>query len=255
MRPLTDETPKPLLTVRGKRLIEWHLEALARAGVREVVANTAWLEDRFEPALGDGSRWGLRLHYTREGRDHGGALETAGGIAKALPLLGEVFWVVSGDVFLPGFPFDAAPARAVIDGPNAAHLWLVPNAPHHPRGDFWLLPDGRILGDADIGAPGIGASEGPPTGERLTWASVGVFRRRMFEAIVPGTRLPLRPLLDQAIAEQRLGGTRWGGSWTDVGTPQRLQALQDLDATSDDPTTPPMPAARSRAARAPSAEP
>src|SRR5512146_8624 len=103
MRPLTDACPKPLLEVRGKRLIEWHLEALARAGVREVVVNTAWLEDQFPPALGDGSRWGLAIAWSMEGRDHGGALETAGGMAKALPRLGladdEAFWVVSGDVW------------------------------------------------------------------------------------------------------------------------------------------------------------
>ena len=250
MRPLTDETPKPLLKVRGRRLIEWHLEALARAGVKEVVVNTAWLEDRFEPALGDGSRWGVRLHYSREGRDHGGALETAGGIAKALPLLGEVFWVVSGDVFLPGFPFDAAAARVVVHGRHSAHLWLVPNAPHHPRGDFWLRPDGRILGDIDMGA-----SRGDPTGERLTWASVGVFRRRLFESVVPGTRLPLRPLLDQAIAEQRLGGTRWNGSWTDVGTPERLQALQNPDEAGESPSAASVLAAQTSAHGVPVAEP
>lgn len=238
MRPLTDHTPKPLLTVRGTPLIEWHLQALARAGVQQVVVNTAWLEDRFEPALGDGSRWGVRMHYSREGRDHGGALETAGGIAKALPLLGEVFWVVSGDVFLPGFPFDAAPARSVIDGPRQAHLWLVPNAPHHPRGDFWLRPGGLIGGDAPVGEP-----EAAPCGERLTWASVGVFRRSLFAAVVPGTRLPLRPLLERAIADRRLGGTRWDGSWTDVGTPQRLQALQDPDAAGENPSAAHAPAA------------
>ena len=107
MRPLTDTTPKPLLPVRGKPLIEWHLEALARAGVREVVVNTAWLEEQFPAALGDGSRWGLSIRYSTEGRDHGGALETAGGIRKALPWLAprgdESFWVVSGDIFMPGF--------------------------------------------------------------------------------------------------------------------------------------------------------
>ncbi|MEY3475514.1 MAG: hypothetical protein RL087_1972 [Pseudomonadota bacterium] len=213
MRPLTDRCPKPLLTVRGKPLITWHLEALARAGVRDVVVNTAWLGEQFEPALGDGSRFGLRLHWSHEGRDHGGALETAGGIAKALPALGEVFWVVSGDVFLPGFVFDPAAARATLDGRHLAHLWMVPNAPHHPRGDFLL------------GADGLLRSEGE--GSRLTWASVGVFRREMFTGIAPGTRLPLRPLLDQAIAGQRLGGTRWDGAWTDVGTPERWAALQE----------------------------
>jgi MurNAc alpha-1-phosphate uridylyltransferase len=214
MRPLTDYTPKPLLQVRGRRLIEWHLQALANAGVREVVVNTAWLEEQFEPALGDGSRWGLRLHWSREKRDHGGALETAGGIAKALPLLGEVFWVVSGDVFLPDFVFDARPAQAAIEGKHLAHLWMVSNGAHHPHGDFSLGEDGLL-----------GKPEGVP---RLTWASVGLFRRSMFEGLRVGERVSLRPLLESAIAQRRLGGTHWAGAWTDVGTPERLTRLQDL---------------------------
>jgi len=129
LRPHTDHCPKPLLPVRGTPLIEWHLQALAAAGVQQVVINTAWLEGQFPAALGDGSRWGLQLHYSTEGRDHGGALETAGGIAKALPLLDEVFWVVSGDVFLPGFPF-----TGTLPPGRHCHLWMVANAPHHPRG-------------------------------------------------------------------------------------------------------------------------
>ena len=213
MRPLTDHTPKPLLRVRGRALIEWHLLALQRAGVREVVVNTAWLEEQFPEALGDGSRFGLRLHYSMEGRDHGGALETAGGIAKALPLLGETFWVVSGDVFVPGFGFDPAAAAGVLDGRHDAQLWMVPNAPHHPRGDFALRHDGLLQTDAG-------------TGERLTWASVGLFGAALFRGITPGTRLPLRPLLERSIARARLGGTRWDGPWTDVGTPERLASLQ-----------------------------
>lgn len=211
MRPLTDHTPKPLLHVRGQRLIEWHLQALAAAGVREVVVNTAWLEEQFEPALGDGARWGVRLHWSREGRDHGGALETAGGIAKALPLLDETFWVVSGDVFLPGFGFDPTPAHAVTAGAHLAHLWMVPNAPHHPRGDFSLGEDGLLGMD--------------PDGPRLTWASVGLFHCAMFEGVTVGQRLALRPLLEAAIAQHRLGGSRWSGAWTDVGTPERLASL------------------------------
>jgi MurNAc alpha-1-phosphate uridylyltransferase len=219
MRPLTDHTPKPLLRVRGQRLIEWHLQALAAAGVREVVVNTAWLEEQFEPALGDGARWGVQLHWSREGRDHGGALETAGGIAKALPLLGEAFWVVSGDVFLPGFAFDATPAQAVVDGAHLAHLWMVPNAPHHPRGDFFLGGDGLLGTDNDIHTDN--------NSPRLTWASVGLFHRAMFEHLPVGQRLALRPLLESAIAQRRLGGTRWDGAWTDVGTPERLASLQE----------------------------
>jgi MurNAc alpha-1-phosphate uridylyltransferase len=211
MRPLTDACPKPLLPVRGKRLIEWHLEALARAGVREVVVNTAWLEEQFPAALGDGSRWGLRLHYSLEGRDHGGALETAGGIAKALPLLGETFWVVSGDVWLPGFPFDASEADGFARDTALAQLWLVPNAPHHPKGDFSIAEDGF--------ASTTGAS-------KMTWASVGLFRAAMFEGIAPGTRMALRPLLDAAIARHALRARRWDGEWVDVGTAERLAALQ-----------------------------
>ena len=211
LRPLTDHTPKPLLQVRGKALIEWHLEALARAGVHEVVVNTAWLEDQFPALLGDGSRWGLRLHYSMEGRHHGGALETAGGIAKALPLLGDVFWVVSGDVFLPGFAFEAEAVARFARSPRSAHLWMVRNAPHHPGGDFL------------VDAAGLLRNAGP--GERLTWASVGLFRAAMFEGIAPGTRLPLRPLLDKAIGQHRLGGELWPGEWTDVGTAERLAGL------------------------------
>ena len=134
MRPLTDHCPKPLLKVRGKPLIEWHLDALAAAGVSQVVINTAWLEEQFPAALGDGSRWGLHIRYSQEGRDHGGALETAGGIAKALPLLtstrNECFWVVSGDVFLPGFDFDARHAERFARSAEWGHQWLVANAPH-----------------------------------------------------------------------------------------------------------------------------
>jgi MurNAc alpha-1-phosphate uridylyltransferase len=206
LRPLTDITPKPLLPVRGKALIEWHLESLARAGVHQVVINTAWLEEQFPAALGDGARWGLRVRYSMEGRDHGGALETAGGIAKALPWLGDLFWVVSGDVFLPGFDFDAGAAQRFAASERLAHLWLVPNAPHHPRGDFAIGADGLVCDE----------------GERLTWASVGLFRAEMFAAIAPGTKLPLRPLLDRAAAQKRLGAQRWSGRWVDVGTVERL---------------------------------
>jgi len=207
LRPHTDHTPKPLLPVRGQPLIVWHLQALAAAGVRRVVVNTAWLEDQFPVALGDGSRWGLQLHHSMEGRDHGGALETAGGIAKALPLLGEVFWVVAGDVFLPGFNFTG---RLVPE--RNAHLWLAPNAAHHPQGDFGLDAQGRL-------------TSGQP-GPRWTWASVGLFRRTMFAGIAPGTRLALRPVLEREIAAGRASGEVWSGAWTDVGTPERWASLQ-----------------------------
>ena len=214
MRPLTDTCPKPLLVVRGKPLIEWHLEALARAGVRQVVINTAWLEEQFPALLGDGSRWGLAIRYSTEGRDHGGALETAGGIAKALPWLaqgpGDAFWVVSGDVFLPGFAFDAADAARFAQSTEQAHLWLVANAPHHPQGDFGI--------DA---ASGLATTHEP----RRTWASVGLFRAGMFSTVAPGAHLKLRPLLDDALVHGRLGAEVWAGPWTDVGSAERLKAL------------------------------
>jgi len=210
MRPITDHTPKPLLVVRGKRLIEWHLDALAAGGVREVVINTAWLEEQFPALLGDGSRYGLAIRYSTEGRDHGGALETAGGIAKALPWLGEAFWVVSGDVFIPGFRFDPLVAQGFVAGRGLAHLWLVPNAPHHPRGDFGIDASGMAVADA---------------AERFTWASVGLFRAALLDGVVPGTRAALRPCLDGAIAARRISAERWDGEWTDVGTPERWAAL------------------------------
>ncbi len=162
MRPLTDAVPKPLLKVAGKPLIEWQITALARAGVRDLVINTAWLEDQFPAALGDGSRWNLRIRYSHEGRDHGGALETAGGIATALPWLVDsddsAFWVVSADIFSPDFDFDSPAVSAMHDDPaRLGHLWLVDNPPFHPAGDFGLDAHGRALAD------GVG-----PDGRRWT---------------------------------------------------------------------------------------
>lgn len=214
MRPLTDHTPKPLLMVRGKPLIVWHLEALARDGVREVVVNTAWLEDRIVDTLGDGGRYGVSIRYSLEGRDHGGALETAGGMAKALPWLtderADCFWVVSGDVFLPGFRFDAAAAERFARGAMLAHLWLVPNAPHHPEGDFGITPQG------------LASRTDTP---RLTWASVGLFRAAIVEGVTVGDRLPLTPLLRAGADAGRISAERYDGRWTDVGTVERLEAL------------------------------
>jgi MurNAc alpha-1-phosphate uridylyltransferase len=218
MRPLTDHTPKPLLEVRGRRLIEWHLLALARAGVRDVVINTAWLEEQFPAVLGDGSRYGVRIAYSMEGRDHGGALETAGGIAKALPMLAtkphDVFWVVSGDVFVPDFNFDPAHARNFSEHGQLAHLWLVANAPHHPRGDFGMTPEGFAVLDAP---------------ERYTWSSLALMRPGLVAGVTSGTRAALRPCLEAAIRQRRVSAERWNGAWTDVGTPERLAALESAD--------------------------
>jgi len=218
MRPLTDATPKPLLPVHGKPLIEWHLEALARDGVRQVVINTAWLEEQIPAALGSGARWGVDIHYSMEGRDHGGALETAGGIAKALPLLGDAFWVLAGDVFVPGFVFDPAATQRFTDGGMLAHLWLVANPQHHLKGDFGLGADGMVLGEA---------------AQQFTYSTIGLYRRALFEppwCDIPagntaGVAAPLAPLLRKAIAQGRVSGEIYRGSWTDVGTPERLVQL------------------------------
>ena len=236
MRPLTDTCPKPLLKVRGKPLIAWHLEALARDGVRDVVINTAYLEEQFEPALGDGSRWGLRIRYSHEQADHGGALETAGGIAKALPLLAEApggehaFWVLAGDVFVPGFKFDAEVAHAFAerrdhdarDGhttrQDLAQLWLVPNPAHVPQGDFALDAQGRVHHKDR-------APAGTPT---FTYSTIGLYRPDMVDGVTVGEKAALRPCFDRAIDSNRLSGQVHHGEWTDVGTPERLALLNNV---------------------------
>lgn len=217
MRPLTDTTPKPLLRLRGQALIEWHLHALAAGGVREVLINTAWLEEQFPATLGDGARYGLQLHYSQEGRDHGGALETGGGIAKALPWLtaagDEAFWVVSADVFMPDFRFDPAVAQAFAASDRLAHLWLTDNPPHKPQGDFGIGADGLALsGEAVL--------------PRYTWTCAGLFKAALFRHIPVGTVQPLRPALERGIAQRAITAQYFGGLWRDVGTPERLAELE-----------------------------
>ncbi len=201
MRPLTERTPKPLLQVGGKRLIEWHLEALARAGVRYVVINTSHLADRFPDALGDGSRYGLRIRYSYEGAT---PLETGGGMLRALPLLAsDTFIAINGDVWTD---FDSGTLPAQPDG--LAHLVMVDNPPHHPRGDF-VLRDGRLH---DEDAP------------RLTFAGIAVYRRALFDDLVPGV-FSIVPRLREAMRAGRVGGQHHTGAWSDVGTPERLSEL------------------------------
>jgi MurNAc alpha-1-phosphate uridylyltransferase len=212
MRPLTDATPKPLLPVRGRPLIEWHLLALAHAGVRDVVINTAWLEGQFPNALGDGRRYGLSIRYSFEGRDHGGALETAGAIAKAREWLGEACWVVSGDIHAPGFAYDAAAAQRFLGTGDDAHLWLVENPDFHRAGDFAL--QGGRLSRAVAPRP-------------WTYANLALVRTRIVDGVAPGTTAPLGPLLFASADAGRLSGEAWRGEWHNVGTPAQWQALQD----------------------------
>jgi len=206
MRPLTDLCPKPLLRVRGKPLIAYHLEKLARMGVQEVVINLAWLGEQLNEELGDGARWDLRIHYSRE---PAGALETGGGIFQALPLLGpEPFLVVNGDVFT-----DLDFAALSIADDALAQLVLVANPAHVPLGDFALV-EGYVL---EHGSP------------RWTYSGVGLFRPQLFAGCAAG-KFPLRPLLARASAAHRLGGELYRGVWNDVGTVERLAALQQGSA-------------------------
>lgn len=210
MRPLTDSCPKPLLQVQGRSLIEWHLQALSDAGVREVVVNAAWLEQRFPEVLGDGSRWGMHIRYSFEGRDYGGALDIAGGVAKALPQLGDAFWLVSGDIFAPDFRFDAAAAQAFAASDRLAHLWMVPNPGFHAQGDF------------GIDEQGLAVRETP---HRMTWSSLGLFKAALFAGLPVGRPQPLLPQLLAGIAQGRVSAEPYAGRWENVGTPEQLQAL------------------------------
>lgn len=208
MRPLTDTCPKPLLPVGGKPLIVWQIERLAAAGIRELVINHAHLGTQIEAALGDGARFGVKIRYSPEAE----ALETAGGIALALPLLGNApFLVVSADIYCE------CDYRTLLDGMQLSHeaqafLWMVDNRPWHPGGDF-ALRDGKLHLDG---------------GQRLTYANFGVFRPEMFAGIAPGTKLPLRPLFDAAIPAGRIQAARLDAMWDNLGTPAQLAAL---DAT------------------------
>ncbi|AIO33684.1 N-acetylmuramate alpha-1-phosphate uridylyltransferase MurU [Burkholderia pseudomultivorans] len=212
MRPLTDTCPKPLLEAGGKPLIVWQIEGLARAGIDTIVINHAWLGAQIEAALGDGSRWGVRLLYSAEGE----ALETAGGIAQALPLLERdgrptVFVAVSGDVFC-AFDYRTLAPRAermaALDAP-AMHLVMVPNPPFHPAGDF-ALADGRLSLD--------GAA-------RVTFGNIGLYDTRMFRDLAPGTRRALTPYYRAAIEAGRASGELYEGIWENVGTPAQLGEL------------------------------
>ena len=224
MRPLTDHTPKPLLEVGGKALIVWHIERLVAAGVTELVINHAHLGAQIEQALGDGSRFGARIQYSPETR----ALETAGGIANALPMLcpprplageglgREVFAVVNGDIYCD-YDFNRLHDHAAALGRNGdmAHLVLVDNPAHHPNGDF-LLRNGRIAPDSFILNP---------SSCKLTFSGIGLYHPGLFAHIPRGSIAPLAPLLREQIAQGRISGEHHGGLWIDVGTPQRLHDL------------------------------
>jgi MurNAc alpha-1-phosphate uridylyltransferase len=212
MRPLTDTLPKPLAAVRGKPLIVYHLEKLARLGVRTVVINLAWLGTRVCEALGDGAQWGLSIRYSEEGAE---ALDVGGGVFRALPWLGTApFLVVSADIYT-----DLEFATLRIADEAWAQLLLVPNPGHHPRGDFDLLQN-RVCEPADPQAP-----------RPWTYAGIGLFRRELFEGCLPG-KFPLLPSLRRAMAQRRLYGQTFTGLWSNVGTLAQLDALQRRGSTT-----------------------
>jgi len=201
MRPLTDVTPKPLLKVGGDYLIAYHLRSLVAAGITEIVINHAWLGEQLEQALGDGRQYGAQIHYSAEG-DVG--LETAGGIKRALPLLGDMpFLVVNGDVW-SDFPFASLPEIPA----GQAHLVLVDNPLFHLEGDF-SLQQGQVQSDG---------------GPKLTFSGIGLYRAELF-ATLPEGRAPLAPLLRSAMVTGAVSGEHYSGDWLDVGTPERLSAL------------------------------
>lgn len=204
MRPLTDATPKPLLRIGGQTLIERHIHALSRAGVTELVVNHAHLGEQIEKALGDGGAYGVRIVYSPEPE---GALETGGGIFNALPLLGEdPFLVVNADIWTD-FSFEH-----LLTGPaGLAHLVMVDNPPHHPEGDFSL-------------SEGLLSQRGP---RMLTFSGIGVYRPELFRDCRPGA-FPLAPLLREAMDAVKVGGEHFTGNWFDIGTPERLDAVNEV---------------------------
>jgi MurNAc alpha-1-phosphate uridylyltransferase len=252
MRPLTDTTPKPLLPVRGKPLMQWPLEALARGGFDGVVVNTAWLGTRISDLFKSvfvlqppsakrnqlSNKERLQIRYSHEGQDFGCALETAGGIARALPLLcpphasgagADVFWVLAGDVFAPDFVFTQAAVDRFVASDKLAHLWLVPNPEHNRKGDFGLSvsPD-----DAKSVGLALNLAQDDPR-PRYTYSTIGLYRSALFAppwCDIPagnphGLKAPLAPLLRAAMDQARVSAELYRGAWTDVGTPERLAQL------------------------------
>ena len=218
MRPLTDTIPKPLLQVQGKSLLAWHLEALAKAGLTQVVINHAWLGEQIEASLGSGKQFGLQIFYSREES----ALETAGGICKALLLLraNDYFLVINGDVFTPQFPIQGLIQRVLelrSQDQLLAHLVMVPNPPQHPHGDFYL-DQTMVRDDGYAGA----------TGAKLTFSGIGIYHHTLFKGLISGQSAKLAPILRKAMADNRVSGEKYLGSWHDVGSPERLAELNKL---------------------------
>ena len=234
MRPLTDHTPKPLLPVRGQPLMQWAMQGLQRGGVERLVINTAWLGEQIPQHFGavfdTAGLAPMHLHYSQEGVDFGGALETAGGIARALPQLAEVFWVAAGDVFAPDFVFAPEAYERFKASSQLAHIWLVPNPEHNLGGDFGLSAEGLALNLPKLTSPAAGTEQ-----LRYTFSTIALYKRAFFEAAwcpIPagnpaGAKAPLAAMLRAAMDNGAVSASLYTGAWTDVGTPERLSQLNN----------------------------
>ena len=268
MRPLTDHTPKPLLQVRGKPLMQWAMEGLARGGFTDFVINTAWLGEKismyFDGKIGLQPAYLLpkqllkseqkesnsvattvtvNIRYSHEGRDFGGALETAGGIVRALPLLCEgegddVFWVLAGDVFAPDFVFSQSAVDKFKASGKLAHIWLVPNPEHNLKGDFGLQNAEKITKKGGL-ALNEAANQGAFEGQTYTFSTIALYRKSLFSlpyCDIPagnphGIKAALAPLLRKAIAAHQVNAELYTGIWIDVGTPERLAQINQMTQT------------------------
>ena len=251
MRPLTDTTPKPLLKVHQKPLLWYPLKSLAAGGVDRVLINTAWLGEQFSVYFGEQfvapDNKAVSLSYSHEGLDFGGALETAGGIVRALPQLADVFWVAAGDIYAPEFEFSALAYESFTASPQLAHIWLVPNPAHNPKGDFGLSAEGLALnlpkttlmpGPASPNSPvlqALGPHPAPRAEQspRYTFSTIALYKRAFFEAAwcpIPagnteGVKAPLAAMLRAAMDQGLVSASLYEGLWVDVGTPERLAQL------------------------------
>ena len=235
MRPLTDVTPKPLLPVRGQPLMQWAMQALQRGGVTDLVINTAWLGEQIPQYFGSlfeaPGQAPMQLHYSQEGMDFGAALETAGGIARALPWLADTFWVAAGDVFAPEFEFSPEALAGFQASSQLAHIWLVPNPEHNLGGDFGVSADGLALNLCKLTGPATGAELA-----RYTFSTIALYKRAFFEAAwcnIPkgnpaGIKAPLAAMLRAAMDQGAVSASLYTGAWTDVGTPERLAQLNQI---------------------------
>ena len=252
MRPLSDHTPKPMLPVKGKPLMQWAMESMQRAGVQDLVVNTAWLGEQIPKHFGscfDGAQQvkpsenkPMQMHYSQEGEDFGEALETAGGIIRALPKLADVFWVAAGDVWMPDFSFAREAYASFAASKQLAHIWLVPNPAHNPRGDF-----GMALNPVDassnsapqsqpMGREGLALNlQSDSTAPRWTFSTVALYKKAFFQSTwcdIPagnphGVKAPLAPMLRAAMDNSLVGATLYEQVWSDVGTPERLDEINN----------------------------